>query len=116
MYLIVRLLINALTVVLAARILPGFEVHNVVSAIFFSLMLGIINAFIRPILLLLTLPISVITLGLFTLVINAFTFWLASKISFGVHVHTIAAAFFGALILWVASFLSNQLIKNPKEQ
>jgi len=109
---IVRIILTTVVVVATAHLLPGLEVKNTLDALFFGLILGVINAVVRPILTLLTLPITIFTLGLFLLVINAFTFWLASEISYGVHIHSFLGAFWGGLIVWVTGILTNRLIWN----
>lgn len=109
---IVRIILTTVVVVATAHLLPGLEVKNTTDAVFFGLILGVINAIVRPILTLLTLPITIFTLGLFLLVINAFTFWLASEISYGVHIHSFWGAFWGGLIIWVTGILTNRLIWN----
>jgi len=109
---IVRIILTTIVVVATAHVLPGLEVKDTLDAIFFGLILGIINAVVRPVLTLLTLPITIFTLGLFLLVINAFTFWLASEISYGVHIHSFWGAFWGGLIVWVTGILTNRLIWN----
>ena len=108
--LFVRVLITTAVVVLIAHILPGLEVKNLTDTIFFGLILGVLNAVVRPILTFLTLPITIITLGLFTLAINAFTFWLASEIAYGVHITSWWGAFWGGLIIWVTGLVTNRLI------
>ena len=110
--LFVRIIITAVVVVITAHWIPGLEVKDLTDTIFFGLILGVINAVVRPILTLLTLPITILTLGLFTLVINAFTYWLAGEISYGVHIHTIWGAFWGGLSVWVTGILTNRLIWN----
>ncbi|MCA1646904.1 MAG: phage holin family protein [Chloroflexi bacterium] len=105
-----RLLATAAAVLLASRISQGgIEVTSTVAAIAFALVLGILNAFLRPILLLLTLPLNLLTLGLFTLVVNAIVFWIASGIDVGVAVHDFGAAFLGALVVSVVSFVASRL-------
>jgi len=108
--LLVRIVITTIVVVAASHILPGLEVKDTLDAIFFGLILGVINSVVRPVLTLLTLPITIMTLGLFCLVINVFTFWLASEISYGVHVLTFWGAFWGGAIVWVTGVLTNRLI------
>ena len=110
--LIVRILLTTLVILATAHLLPGLEVKNLGDAILFGLILGVTNAFVRPILTLLTLPITIFSLGLFLLVINTFTFWLASEISYGIHIHSFWGAFFGGLIVWVTGLLTNRLIWN----
>src|SRR5258708_1231990 len=96
-----RLLATAAAVLLASTLFPHFIQVNsysrFVAVVIFALLLGVLNAFLRPILLLLTLPLNLLTLGLFTLVVNAIVFWLASQFDIGVHVADFGAAFIGAL-------------------
>ena len=108
--LIIRIIITAIVVVGTAHFIPGLYVQDLTDAIFFGLILGVVNAVVRPILTLLTLPITLFTLGLFLLVINAFTFWLASEISYGVHISHWTGAFWGGLIIWITGIFTNRLI------
>lgn len=109
LYLLLRWAISALSVYAAAYIVPGVHVANPWSAFVAALVIGLVNALIRPILLLLTLPINIVTLGLFTLVINALMFWFASTIAQGFSVANFQAAFLGALVYWLVSWLVNGL-------
>ena len=111
MKLIVRWLISALALMLIAYYVPGIAVTSFYSALVAALILGLINALIRPFILLLTLPINIFTLGLFTLVINALMFWLASSIVKGFFVAGFWPAFWGALLVCVASWIVNSLFK-----
>jgi putative membrane protein len=109
-----RLLATAVAVLLAANFIPGISVDAqpaILAALIFAIILGLLNAFLRPILLLLTLPLNLITLGLFTLVINAIVFWLASRIDVGVRVDSFSAAFMGAVVVSVVSFVSSRVLK-----
>ena len=110
MYLLARFLLNALAVMATAYIVPGISVANFWSALIATLVIGIINALIRPPIILLTLPINLLTLGLFTLVINALMFWLASSIVKGFEVKDFTAAFLGALVFWLVSWFTNVLL------
>lgn len=107
--LILRWAISALSVYAAAYFVPGVAVANAWSAFVAALIIGFVNALVRPILLLLTLPINILTLGLFTLVVNALMFWLASSIAKGFTVADFKAAFLGALVYWLVSWLVNGL-------
>jgi len=111
MILILRWLINALAIICIAYFLPGVAVSGIYAALIAAIILGIINALIRPIVILLTLPVNILTLGLFTLIINALMFWFASTIVKGFDVVDFKAAFFGALIMWLVSWLTNWLLK-----
>src|SRR4051812_40091268 len=108
---ILRLLITAVAVFLAAYLFsPLITVDSVGAALIFALILGLLNAFLRPVLLLLTLPLNLITLGLFTLVINGFTFWLAGLVQSGVHVDGFVGAFVGALVVSIVSFVASRVL------
>ncbi len=112
MYLLLRWLINALAILAIAYFVPGVAVSGFYAALIAALVLGIINALLRPILILLTLPVNVLTLGIFTLFINAFLFWFASTIVKGFSVNDFKAAFIGALIMWIVSWITNWLFKS----
>jgi putative membrane protein len=112
MTLLLRWVLNAAALLLAAYVVPGITVSNFYTALVVALVLGIMNAIIRPILIFLTLPITLLTLGLFTLVINALLFWFVSSVVKGFEVAGFSAAFWGALLVWAVSWLSNSLFKN----
>ena len=109
-----RLLATAAAVLLASTLFPQLIQVNsdsrLVAVVIFALVLGVLNAFLRPILLLLTLPLNLLTLGLFTLVVNAIVFWLASQFDIGVHVVDFGAAFIGALIVSIVSFVASRVL------
>lgn len=105
---LLRLLIGAVGLWLAESILPGIEVANVGTLIAAAFLLGIVNAIVRPVLVVLTLPITVITLGIFLLVINAAMLGLVALVLPGFDIAGFWSAFFGALIVsmtgWIASW------------
>jgi len=108
---VLRLLVTALAVLLASNLFrPLIEVETFAAALVFALVLGLLNAFVRPVILLLTLPLTVITLGLFTLVVNAVVFWLASLFPVGVRVQDFGGAFLGALVVSVVSFVASRML------
>ncbi len=109
MNLILRWVISAASVYVAAWLVPGVQIANAWSAFIAALIIGLINALIRPIILLLTLPVNLLTLGLFTFIVNALMFWLASSIVKGFDVTSFTAAFFGALVYWLVSWFVNGL-------
>jgi putative membrane protein len=100
-----RVLVNALAIYLAAAIVPGVEISGVLAALGAGLVFGLVNAFVRPVLLVLTLPLTLLTLGLFLFVLNAFCFWLTSALVKGFDVHGFWAAVFGALLVSVVSWI-----------
>ena len=111
---IFRLIINALFLLMAPMIMSGVAVSGWWAALLTALILGIINAFIRPLLIILTLPINILTLGLFTLVINGFLVLLVSSVVKGFYVDGLGMAIVLSLWLWVGSWLSNYLINDDK--
>ena len=113
---ILRIIIVAFTIFLVSLLMPGVHVENFWSAIIFSIVLGLINAFIRPLISLLTLPIKILTLGLFSLVINAFLFWIVTLFVPGVEVDSIIATFLAALIVWLVSVIVNKFLKSKKKK
>ncbi len=110
----VRTLINALVVFFLAHYIPGITVDRFLSALFFAVILGILNALLRPLFVILTLPLHLLTFGLFTLVTNAVIFWLASTISFGVEVQTVAAAFWSSFIVGAISILTSYIFASRR--
>ena len=102
---LIRVLVNGAAILLAASAVPGVAVRSVTSALIAGFVLALINAIVRPILVVLTLPITLLTLGLFIFVLNAFCFWLASVFVPGLTVHGFWAAFLGALIVSVVSWI-----------
>jgi putative membrane protein len=118
---IIRLLINAAALWAAIRLVPGIVFEGDWPLLFaVALVFGVLNAVIRPILFVLTLPFLILTLGLFTFVLNAFMLWLTSATSdlFGLrfHVDGFGPAFFGALIITVVSFVLSLVVGKPKRE
>jgi putative membrane protein len=113
-YIIFRWIINALALLLVANVVPGFGVETFYSALIAALVLGLVNALVRPLLFILTLPVTILTLGLFTFVINALMIWLVSTIVKGFNVEGFVPALLAALLLWVISLGTNWLIKEVK--
>jgi putative membrane protein len=111
MKLLLRWLINAGTLLLLASYLPGISVSGWYSALIAALVLGLVNALIKPLLVILTLPVNILTLGLFTFVINALLFWFVGTVVKGFLVAGFWPAFWGALILSIVSWLVSSLLK-----
>jgi putative membrane protein len=106
-------LVLAAALAATAWILPGVEVTSVSALLVAALVLGFLNAILKPILVVLTLPITVVTLGIFYFVLNALLFGLASKLVHGFVVHGFGAAFLGALLMSVLSWGIGSLVKRP---
>ena len=109
MRLILRWLINAAALFVLPYLFSSIQVKDFYVALIVALLLGLINAVVRPILILLTLPITLLTLGLFIFVINALLFWFVASFVEGFHVAGFWSAFWGAiaysLISWAVSAL-----------
>ncbi|MEZ4103666.1 MAG: phage holin family protein [Candidatus Paceibacterota bacterium] len=111
MKLITKLLLTALTLLVVAAYIPGINVDGFYPAIIAAITIGLLNLFVRPILFILTLPITVLTLGLFMIVINAFLFWFAASFIDGFSVQTFWHALLGSLIVSVISAIGNKYIQ-----
>ncbi len=98
MKLIAKWLLSATALVFVAQVYAGVEVTSFTAALVAALVIGLLNLFIRPVLVLLTLPVTVLTLGLFLFVINALMFWWAASFLDGFHVDGFGAALVGSLI------------------
>ena len=108
-----RVLANAAAIYLAAVIVPGIELSGgVLVALGAGLVLGLINAVVRPILIVLTLPVTLLTLGLFIFVLNAFCLWLTSALIKGFEVHGVGAALFGSLIVSAVSWILTTFVSD----
>ncbi len=107
---LIRWLILTLAIIVAAHFIEGINVSGFASAFFTAAFLGILNAFFRPILLLLTLPINILSLGLFTFVINALMLKMASGVLASVEVQGFWSAVFGSVIISLVSWLLNSFI------
>jgi len=105
-----RFLVNALALAVTAWIVKGIEINGVWSLFFAAMVLGVLNAFVRPIFLIFTLPLNILTMGLFTLVINGFMIMMASKVVRGFLIADFWSALVGAIFLAIISFLVNLLI------
>ncbi len=111
MKLLIRLLINMVAIVGIAYLFPGLmRVDTFSAALGAAILLAIVNAIVRPIFVLLTLPLTILTLGLFLLVINALLLWMVSGLVGGFHVNGFWGAFFGSILISIISWLLSRLI------
>lgn len=113
---IIRLVINALFILISPLVFSGVVVAGFWAALISVLFLGIVNAIIRPLLIILTLPINIITLGLFTLVINGLLVLLVSSFVKGFYVSGLGTAIGLSLFLWIGSWFSNYLVGDNKSE
>jgi putative membrane protein len=120
--LLIRLLVSAGAVLLAqwisqalvdAQVLsrPLILVSDLTAAVVFAVVLGLLNALVRPVLLLLTCPLSLLTLGLFVFVVNAIVFWLTTIVVGGVQVDGFLGALYGAIVVSVCSSIANNYLE-----
>lgn len=104
--------VNVIALFITAELVHGVDAHTPQALFVAALLLGIVNAFVRPILILLTLPLNVVTLGLFTFVINALLLWLVADAVSGFDVKGFGPAFVGALVLSFMSTIINYAVRD----
>lgn len=109
---LLRVLIYAAAIYLAAAIVPGIEVRGALTALGAGLVLGLINAVVRPVLIVLTLPVTVVTLGLFLLVLNGLCLWLTALLVKGFEIHSFWSALLGALLVSVVSWVLTAFVSD----
>jgi len=107
---ITRWLIITVAILLSSMLIPGIHVDSLWTAIISAALLGLINVIIKPVLVILTLPLNILTLGLFTFIINAFLLKMVAYFVDGFEVGGFFAAFFGALVISLVSWLANRFI------
>ena len=108
--LIAQLLLSALTLLFVAYLVPGISIDNIYVAIISAMILGILNILVKPILVILTLPITIVTLGLFIFVINAFIFLFVASFIEGFTVDGFIPALIGSILVSVISLVTKHLI------
>jgi putative membrane protein len=123
-FVLLRLLVNAVALLVAAWLLPGVHLgaagghpttHDWVTLLVVALIFGLVNAVIRPLVILLSLPLEILTLGLFTFVINALmlllTSWIVQGMGFGFRIDGFLTALLGALVISVVSFVLSRALR-----
>jgi putative membrane protein len=110
--LMIRWLFLTVAILIAAHLIQGVEVKGFWSAFFAAAILGVLNALFRPILILLTLPITILTLGLFTFVINAVLILMVSGVVGGFEVHGFWSALLGSLVISIVSWVLNSFVND----
>ncbi len=108
--LIARWIVNAAALLLVAYLYPGVVVTSFVAALIAALVLGLVNAVVRPLLVILTLPVTIVTLGLFLFVINALLFWLVAEVVKGFEVTGFVAALVGSILYSLITLLTSWLL------
>jgi putative membrane protein len=114
MRLLIRWLINAVSLLIVAYIVPGFELHGFIAALIAAIVFGIVNSTLGLLLKIITFPLTIFTLGLFLIVINAIMLKMAASVTPGFIVHTWTAALLGAIVLSLVSTFLNWLIKDNR--
>ncbi|WP_171096322.1 phage holin family protein [Usitatibacter rugosus] len=110
MMLLARWIVNAAALLLVAYLYPGVAVTSFFAALIAALVLGLVNAVVRPILVLLTLPVTILTLGLFIFVINALLFWFVANVVQGFAVSGFVAALVGSILYSVITMITSWLL------
>jgi putative membrane protein len=113
---LVRLVLNGLAIIIAAWLLPGIHITSTLSALVAGVILGFVNAIVRPVLFFLTLPLTLLTLGLFIFVLNAICFALTAWLVPGFDVDGFFSAVFGALLVSIVSWILNGLVVGRRER
>jgi putative membrane protein len=109
--LLIGWLLNAISLLAVAYLMPSIHVASFGSALIAALILGLVNTLVRPLLVILTLPVTLLTLGLFLFVINGLLFWLVGNILVGFTVTTFWAGFFGAILYSLISWALASILK-----
>ncbi|CAN5856089.1 phage holin family protein [soil metagenome] len=109
---LLRVLLNGMAIFAAAWLVPGVSLAGPVPALIAGAILGVVNALVRPILVILTLPFTLITLGLFLFVVNAICFALTAALVPGFEISGFFAAFLGALIVTIVSWILNAMTRD----
>lgn len=115
MGLLLTWLLSAIALIAATYIVPGFYIANFTTALLAAVVIGLLNMVIRPLLLLLTLPLNILTLGLFTLVINAVILWLASLFIPGMRVDGLLSGILAAVVISLTSTILSHLLGDLKK-
>ncbi|MEK7500149.1 MAG: phage holin family protein [Patescibacteria group bacterium] len=116
MYILARWLVSALALMATAYLVPGISVSSFYAALIVALVVGFLNAIVRPILIILTLPITIVTFGLFVFVINGAMLMFASTFLKGFHVDSWVAAIIGAVVMAVISWTLNRFLHNSQHE
>lgn len=109
-HIIARIALGALALLIVANLVPGVEITGLYPAVIAAIILGIFNALVRPVLILLTLPITILTLGLFIVVINASLFYFAASFVDGFNVTGFLPALLGSIVVSIITTIGNKVL------
>jgi len=113
---LIKILITSLAVLFTSKILPGISIDNYTTAILVALVIAFLNIFLKPLLVLLTIPVTVLTLGLFLLVINAFIILITSELINGFNVNGFWWALLFSIILSITTSILERIAESHKQQ
>lgn len=113
--LLVVWVLNALALMAVAYLVPGIHVANFTAALLAAVVIGFANVLVKPILVILTLPITLLTLGLFLLVINGLLFWFIGHLLQGFSVNSVLTGVIGALVYSVIAWILSAIVLNEKD-
>lgn len=108
--LITKVLLSAVALLVVAYLLPGIEVESIYIAVIAAVILGLLNLIVRPVLFVLTLPVTIVTLGLFAFVLNALIFWFAASFVDGFSVDGFLSALLGSILVSIITALGDKFI------
>lgn len=109
-YFLLTWLVTAVSLIITANVVPGFIVRSFGAALVAAVVIGLVNAIVKPILVILTLPLTILTLGLFLFVVNAITIWLAGVLTPGFVVTGLLPALLGSIVLTLVSSVINLVV------
>jgi len=115
MSLLLRIIVNAVALLAVAYLVPGIVVSGFLGALVAAVVLGVVNAVLKPILIILSLPLEIITLGLFTFVINALLFWFVGQLGLGLTVTGFWPALIGSIVLSIVSLVLSALVRSVEK-
>jgi putative membrane protein len=107
---LIRLVVNGVAVLVAAYLIPGLQVADAASGFIAGIVLGLVNAIVRPLLIVLTLPFTLLTLGLFIFVVNAICLGLVAWLVPGFSISGFGSAFLGAIVITLVSWVLNGIL------
>jgi putative membrane protein len=113
---IVRVIFGALGLWIAKEMVAGIYVHDATALFLAALLLGVVNAFVRPVVVILTLPLTIVTLGLFLLIVNAGMIWLVSLVVPGFAVHGLIAGVLAAIITGISSWIGGMILRDDRRE
>ena len=109
--LLARLIINAALLLIVSRLVPGLYVEGWGSALIGAMVLGLVNFFVKPVMVILTFPLTLLTLGLFLLVVNALMLWLVSVLVPGIHLQGFGSAMIGSLLFSLLNLAISSIVR-----